>query len=98
MSVGASLVQVNAVGFVETRSFVCIVQAADAMLKAADIRIERYEKLGNGLVAVSVTGDIGSVRVAVEAGLKTLDGKEEYSRGGIIANPHEDLRSVTNVD
>lgn len=59
----------SALGFVETKGFVALVEATDAMLKAANVRVVRYERVGGGLVTVCIQGDLGAVRVATDAGV-----------------------------
>ena len=59
----------GALGLVETKGFVGLVEATDAMLKAANVRLVRYEKIGAGLLTICIQGDVGAVRVAVDAGM-----------------------------
>ena len=58
----------EALGMIETRGFIGAVEAADAMVKAASVKLEGVEKIGSGLVTVMVRGDVGAVKAAVEAG------------------------------
>ena len=58
----------NAIGLVETKGLVPLIEATDAMAKAANVKIEKRVAIGGGLVAAVVSGDVGSVRAAVEAG------------------------------
>ena len=58
----------NALGLVETKGLVGAIEAADAMVKSANVQLVGYEKIGSGLVTVMVRGDVGAVKAAVEAG------------------------------
>jgi ethanolamine utilization protein EutM len=58
----------QALGLIETQSYVAAVEAADAMCKTANVRLIRYERISGGLVTVAVRGDVGSVFAAVDAG------------------------------
>jgi ethanolamine utilization protein EutM len=58
----------KSIGMVETKGFCALVAAADAMLKAADVQIIKYARIGGGLVSVAVTGDVGAVKASVDAG------------------------------
>ncbi len=59
----------DALGMVETKGLVGAIEAADAMVKAANVNLVGYEKIGSGLVTVMVRGDVGAVKAAVDAGL-----------------------------
>ena len=84
----------GAIGIIETKGFVGIVEAADAMLKSANVTIVKQERIGAGLVAIVIEGDIGSVRVAADAGVaKASEGGKEV-RATVIANPHNDLSEI----
>ena len=58
----------NALGLVETKGLVGAIEAADAMVKSANIQLVGYEKIGSGLITVMVRGDVGAVKAAVDAG------------------------------
>jgi len=58
----------QSLGMIETKGFAAIVEALDAMLKAADVTAGQYHKIGAGIVSVSVRGDVGAVKAAVDAG------------------------------
>ena len=58
----------EALGMIETRGLVAAIEAADAMVKAASVKLDSMEKIGSGLVTVMVRGDVGAVKAAVEAG------------------------------
>ncbi|MBK3137525.1 propanediol utilization microcompartment protein PduJ, partial [Escherichia coli] len=58
----------NALGLVETKGLVGAIEAADAMVKSANVQLIGYEKIGSGLITVMVRGDVGAVKAAVDAG------------------------------
>jgi ethanolamine utilization protein EutM len=77
----------EAMGFVETRGLVALVAATDAMAKAANIQIVKRVDIGGGLVTVIVSGDVGSVRAAVEAGVHVVGEVGELVNSLVIPNP-----------
>ena len=77
----------EAMGFVETRGLVALVAATDAMAKAANIQIVKRIDIGGGLVTVIVSGDVGSVRAAVEAGVHVVGQVGELVNSLVIPNP-----------
>ena len=77
----------EAMGFVETRGLVALVAATDAMAKAANIKIVKRVDIGGGLVTVIVSGDVGSVRAAVEAGVHVVGQVGELVNSLVIPNP-----------
>lgn len=88
-----------AVGMIETRGFPAVVEAADAMVKAARVTLVGYEKIGTGLVTVIVRGDVSEVQASVSAGTeaaKRVNGGEVASTH-IIARPHENLEYVLPI-
>lgn len=82
----------KSLGFVETRGFVAAVEAADAMAKAANVTILGTEKVGGGLVAVIVEGDVGSVKAAVDAGAASAKKVGELLSVHVIAHPNASLK------
>ena len=78
-----------AIGLVETKSLIGLVAAADAMVKAANVQIVKRIGIGGGLVTVIVSGDVGSVRAAVEAGALVAGQVGELVSSHVIANPAE---------
>jgi ethanolamine utilization protein EutM len=76
----------EAMGFVETRGLVALVAATDAMAKAASIQIMKRINIGGGLVTVIVSGDVGSVRAAVEAGVHVVGQVGELVNSLVIPN------------
>jgi len=81
----------NAIGLVETRGLVALVEATDAMAKAANVKIEKRVGIGGGLVTTIVSGDVGSVRAAVDAGAAAATQVGELVSSHIIPRPAEGL-------
>jgi ethanolamine utilization protein EutM len=79
----------NAVGLVETKGLIGLVAATDAMVKAANVQVVTRIEIGGGLVTAIVSGDVGSVRAAVEAGARVADQVGELVSSHVIANPAE---------
>ena len=79
----------DAIGLLETRGLVALVQATDAMAKAANVEIVKRIQIGGGLVTTVVRGDVGSVRAAVEAGAQTASQVGELMASHIIPRPAE---------
>ncbi len=83
-----------AIGMIETHGLVALVQAADAMLKAANVEFVGWNKVGSGLCSVFVSGDVGSVRAAVDAGAAAGRAAGEVKSVHVIPRPHTDVKSV----
>ena len=81
----------NAIGLVETKGLVPLVEATDAMAKAANVKVEKRVGIGGGLVTTVVSGDVGSVRAAVEAGAAAATQVGELVSSHIIPRPSEGL-------
>ena len=81
----------RALGFIETRGFIGVVEAADTMLKAASVSLVGYRKSGSGYIAVMVRGDVGAVKAAVEAGTEAAARVGEVVSSQVIASPHTDM-------
>jgi ethanolamine utilization protein EutM len=84
----------EAIGMIETRGYVGSVEASDAMVKAANVTLVKTVSIGGGLITVFATGDIGSVKAAVDAGAKAAGKVGELVGSHILARPHEDLMKV----
>jgi len=84
----------NAIGLVETRGLVGLVEATDAMAKAANVKVEKRVQIGGGLVTTVVSGDVGSVRAAVEAGANAAGQVGELMSSHVIPRPAEGLTEV----
>ena len=81
----------EALGLIETRGFVGAIEAADAMVKAANVKLVGKEKVGNGLVTVMVRGDVGAVKAATEAGAEAARRVGELVSVHVIPRPHTDV-------
>jgi ethanolamine utilization protein EutM len=81
----------NAIGLVETKGLVALVEATDAMAKAANVRIVKRVNIGGALVTTVVSGDVGSVRAAVEAGAAAAQQVGELISSHVIPRPAEGL-------
>ena len=88
----------QAIGMIETKGFVAALAAADAMVKAANVTITAREEVGDGLVAVVITGDVGAVKAATEAGAETVNQVGELVSVHVIPRPHGDLGKHFSVD
>lgn len=84
----------EALGMVETRGLVASIEAADAMLKAANVSLVGTEKIGSGLVSVMVRGDVGAVKAAVEAGSASAARLGELVATHVIPRPHSDVEKI----
>ena len=87
----------EALGMVETRGLVASIEAADAMLKAANVTLVGTEKIGSGLVSVMVRGDVGAVKAAVEAGSASASRLGELVATHVIPRPHTDVEKILPV-
>ncbi|MEZ5941901.1 MAG: BMC domain-containing protein [Planctomycetaceae bacterium] len=84
----------EALGMIETKGLVCLIEAADAALKAANVKMVGWEKVGSGLVTVFVTGDVAAVKAAVDAGAGAASKIGEVVSVQVIPRPHEELAAV----
>ena len=84
----------EALGMVETRGLVAAIEAADAMVKAANVVLVGTEKIGSGLVSVMVRGDVGAVKSAVEAGEASARRLGEIIATHVIPRPHGDVEKI----
>ena len=84
----------EALGMVETRGLVAAIEAADAMVKAANVVLIGSEKIGSGLVSVMVRGDVGAVKAAVEAGSAAANSLGEVIATHVIPRPHQDVEKL----
>ena len=87
----------QALGMVETRGLTAAIEAADAMLKAANVELVGTEKIGSGLVTVMVRGDVGAVKSAVEAGGANAAKLGELVATHVIPRPHNDVERILPV-
>ncbi len=77
----------QALGMIETRGFAALVEATDAMIKAADVDAVRYTKIGGGIVSVAVRGDVGAVKAATDAGAAAARRIGEVVSVSVIPSP-----------
>ncbi len=84
----------EALGMIETKGFITLVEATDAMLKAANVEYLGWDKVGSGLVSVFVTGDVAAVKAATDAGAAAGGRIGEIVSVQVIPRPHEDLEIV----
>ena len=87
----------DALGMVETKGLVGAIEAADAMVKAANVSLVGYEKIGSGLVTVMVRGDVGAVKAsvsAVESGAESAGRLGELVATHVIPRPHTDVEKI----
>ncbi len=85
----------EALGMVETRGLVAAIEAADAMVKAANVQLVGKEKIGSGLVTVMVVGDVGAVKASVDAGAAAAKRVGELYSTHVIPRPADGLSKVT---
>ena len=81
----------EALGMIETKGYVGAVEASDAMVKAANVRLVKSIPIGGGFITVLARGDVGSVKAAVDAGANAASRVGELVSSHILARPHEDL-------
>ena len=81
----------NALGMIETKGLVGAIEAADAMVKAANVTLIGYEKIGAGLVTVMVRGDVGAVKAATDAGAAAAEKVGQVQSIHVIPRPHTDV-------
>ncbi|MDR0382167.1 MAG: propanediol utilization microcompartment protein PduA [Oscillospiraceae bacterium] len=84
----------DALGMIETKGLVGAVEAADAMVKAANVTLVGYEKIGSGLVTVMVRGDVGAVKAATDAGAAAARAVGEVMSIHVIPRPHSDTEKI----
>jgi microcompartment protein CcmL/EutN len=88
------LINMEALGMVETRGLTASIEAADAMAKAANVVLVGTEKIGSGLVTVMVRGDVGAVKAATEAGAAAAKRLGELVAVHVIPRPHSDIEKI----
>ncbi len=86
--------ELQALGMVETRGLIASIEAADQMLKAANVVLVGTEKIGSGLVTVMVRGDVGAVKAAVDAAKEAAGRLGEVIAVHVIPRPHDDVEKI----
>src|ERR1035437_4860190 len=84
----------DALGMIETRGFAALVEACDAMVKAAKVELIGYEKIGGGYVTAIVRGDVAAVKAATEAGARAAEAVGEVVAVHIVPRPHDNVDAV----
>jgi ethanolamine utilization protein EutM len=84
----------KALGMIETRGFAAMVEASDAMVKAAKVELIGFEKIGGGYVTAIVRGDVAAVRAAVDAGVRAAEKVGQVISTHVIPRPHDNLDSA----
>ncbi len=87
----------NALGMIETKGLVSMVEASDAMVKAANVTLVGYEKIGGGYVTALVRGDVAAVKAATEAGAQAASKIGELVSVHVIPRPHESLEDILPI-
>lgn len=89
----------QALGFIETQGLVAAIEAADSMLKAADVRLAEKTKVGSGLITVTVTGDVAAVKAAVDAGVAAANRIQDASVVSchVIPRPHDEIANIMDL-
>ncbi|MCK9444958.1 MAG: BMC domain-containing protein [Tissierellaceae bacterium] len=88
----------EAMGMVETRSLNAAIEAADAMVKAANVKIADFQIVGSGLVSVTVTGEVAAVTSAVEAAKDRAAAVAEVVSANVVPRPHEEVDKLFDFD
>ena len=86
--------QLLALGMVETKGLIGAIEAADAMVKAANVKLIGKEQIGSGLVTVMVRGDVGAVKAATEAGAEAARRVGEVVSVHVIPRPHSEVEMI----
>lgn len=84
----------QAIGMVETKGLVALIEASDAMLKSANVEMIGWDKVGSGMVTSFVTGDVAAVKAAVDAGAAAAGRVGDVIGVHIIARPHDELSAM----
>lgn len=85
--------QQEALGMIETKGFIAAVEAADAMVKSANVQLIGTEKIGSGLITVMVRGDVGAVKAAVDSGVAAGQNVGEVISSYVIPRPHPEVEA-----
>lgn len=88
------MANLSALGMIETKGLVSAIEAADAMVKAANVTLIGKELVGGGLVAILVRGDVGAVKAATDAGAAAAERIGELVSAHVIPRPHEEVENI----
>lgn len=88
----------EALGMIETKGLVGAIEAADAMVKSANVELVGYEKIGSGLVTVMVRGDVGAVKAATDAGAAAAEKVGQVMSTHVIPRPHPDVEKMISTE
>jgi len=88
----------NALGMIETKGMVGAIEAADAMMKAANVELVGKVQVGGGLVTVMVRGDVGAVKASTEAGADASERVGEFLSVHVIPRPHQEIEKILPFD
>lgn len=88
------MINTNALGMVETKGLVAAIEAADAMVKSANVNLVGKEQVGGGLVTVMVRGDVGAVKAATDAGAAAAEKVGELVSVHVIPRPHTEVDAI----
>ncbi|XZE45441.1 BMC domain-containing protein [Pirellulaceae bacterium SH467] len=88
----------EALGMIETKGFIALVEATDAMMKAANVKFLGWDKVGSGLVSAFVSGDVAAVKAATDAGAAAAGRVGQVMSVQVIARPHDDLNKVLKIN
>src|ERR1051326_5990152 len=88
------MANLEALGMVETKGLVPLIEASDAMLKAANVQLIGWQKVGSGLVTAMVVGDVAAVKAAVDAGAAAAGRVGEVVGVQVIPRPHDDVNAI----
>ena len=89
--------EMAALGMIETKGFVTLVEATDAMMKAANVEFIGWDKVGSGLASAFVTGDVAAVKAATDAGANAASRIGEVVSVQVIPRPHGDIDAVLQL-
>lgn len=87
----------EALGMLETKGLVAAIEAADAMLKAANVELVGSEKIGSGLVTIMVRGDVGAVKASVDAGASAAERVGILISTHVIPRPHKEVETILPI-
>jgi len=88
--------RLSSIGLIETKGLVAAIEAADAMMKAANVSLVNKTNVGGGIVTITVSGDVGAVKAATEAGSEAAQRVGELLGIHVIPRPHQNLDLILN--